>query len=208
MNAYHLIFEKYKKECTTFSDIHYHLPTLRRYGMECDSILELGVRGCVSTWAFVLGLLDAPDIRKKKLIVNDIEECEMSELKECLDKIDKIQFEMYWQNDLTLELSDKVDLTFIDTWHAYGQLIRELEKFHTITNKYIILHDIQSFGHHGEPLKEEIANKYREIFGMTTFEIRTGLLLAIEDFLKRHAHEWRIKEINLQNNGLMVLERV
>jgi hypothetical protein len=34
-----------------------------------------------------------------------------------------------WVNDLDLQLDSPVDLTFIDTWHVYGQLKRELHKF-------------------------------------------------------------------------------
>ena len=49
------------------SDINEHIPTLIRYGQECEHITEMGVRGIYSTWAF---LAAAP----KKLISYDLED--------------------------------------------------------------------------------------------------------------------------------------
>lgn len=47
------IEEKYQQHCNTPSDINEHLPTLRRYAEQCETVCELGVRGVVSTWAFL-----------------------------------------------------------------------------------------------------------------------------------------------------------
>ena len=49
----------------TPSDINEHVPTLLKYGQECDHITEMGVRWIVSTWVW---LACAP----KKLIAYDI----------------------------------------------------------------------------------------------------------------------------------------
>ena len=49
------------------SDINEHIPTLIKYGHECDHITEMGVRWVRSTWAF---LGSAP----KKLISYDIQD--------------------------------------------------------------------------------------------------------------------------------------
>ena len=55
---------------------------------------------------------------------------------------------------MTLDFDkEKFDLTFIDTWHVYGQLKRELTKFNKITNKYIIMHDTTIDGYLGESLR-------------------------------------------------------
>ena len=53
------------------SDIMEHLPTLYKYATECESVLELGVRGCVSSWAFLKGLHDN-EKERKYLFLNDI----------------------------------------------------------------------------------------------------------------------------------------
>ena len=62
------IQSKYTSLCYTYSDINEHLPTLYRYASQCESILELGVRGCVSSWAFAFGLLsNGKNIKKLTL---------------------------------------------------------------------------------------------------------------------------------------------
>ena len=48
------ILEKYQYHCNRISDINEHLPTLKKYGEECETIVEMGVRSVVSTWAFLL----------------------------------------------------------------------------------------------------------------------------------------------------------
>jgi len=51
----------------TPSDINEHIPAIIKYGQECDHITEMGVRGIVSTWAW---LAASP----KKLIAYDLED--------------------------------------------------------------------------------------------------------------------------------------
>ena len=43
---------RYVNKCNAPSDIHEHLPTLSNYSEKCDSVIELGMRYVVSTWAF------------------------------------------------------------------------------------------------------------------------------------------------------------
>ena len=54
---------KYTQACTKGSDINEHLPTLKKYSQYCDHITELGVRGIVSTWAFLVA-------KPKKIVFN------------------------------------------------------------------------------------------------------------------------------------------
>ena len=62
------IERKYNKLCHTRSDINEHLPTLFKYASGCESIFETGVRGCVSSWALISGLLNNNKPVKKILI--------------------------------------------------------------------------------------------------------------------------------------------
>ena len=133
------IKNKYNSLCRNRSDINEHLPTLYNYAIECESIFETGVRGCVSSWALVYGLLNN-NSDKKQIILNDISSCNINELLECTKEL-PIDVKYEWLNNLQLELTHNIDLTFIDTWHVYGQLKRELNKFSKVTNKYIIMHD-------------------------------------------------------------------
>src|SRR5207245_3408288 len=55
-------------------------------------------------------------------------------------KRNKIDFVTIIGNDITIELPP-MDLLFIDTWHVYGHLKRELERHQSKVRKYIIMHD-------------------------------------------------------------------
>ena len=72
------IANKFNKLCKTNSDINEHLPTLYNYASKCESIIELGVRGIVSSYAFVYGLLNN-NSSNKKLLLNDITPCKIDE---------------------------------------------------------------------------------------------------------------------------------
>lgn len=116
--------------------------------------------------------------------------------------------EYQWINDLNLEVNGNYDLTFIDTWHVYGQLKRELEKFSPLTNKYIIMHDTTVDEIYGETLRLNLnAKKQHKETGFPLEEIKCGLWKAIKEFLKTH-NEWKLKEKFTNNNGLTILERV
>jgi len=96
----------------------------------------MGVRRCVSSWALALGLLENGS-SKKLLIMNDINLCNTEKIenatKEC-----GLQIQTIWKNNLEIEIEKDVDLTFIDTWHVYGQLKRELIRFGPKTKKILL----------------------------------------------------------------------
>jgi hypothetical protein len=201
-----LIKNKYNNLSNIPSDINEHLPTLYNYATKCESIIELGVRRCVSSWAFTYGLLNN-NKQVKELLLNDIEKCDISELLDTTKEIDmKINYE--WINDLKLEVHKNYDLTFIDTWHVYGQLKRELEKYSKITNKYIIMHDTTVDEILGETIRMCMnSNQQSIITGFPIEEINRGLWPAVEEFLQNNT-DWVLKERYTNNNGLTILERV
>jgi hypothetical protein len=192
--------------CRRPSDINEHLPTLFNYAKECESVIELGVRGCVSSWAFLYGLLNN-NKATKKLLLNDLTECNVNELVNVARSLN-VDVNYVWIDDLKLEVDGIYDLTFIDTWHIYGQLKRELDKFSKITRKYIIMHDTEIDGIQGETIRNNWdAVKQSQETGFTLEEINTGLQKAIDEFLESNK-DWRIKEIYKNNNGLTILERI
>lgn len=199
------IIKTYNNLCETPSDINEHLPILYKYASECKTILELGVRGCVSSWAFSYGLLNN-NADSCTLYMNDLTPCNINELIDTC-KNTKLKINYMWMNDLHLELHENVDLTFIDTWHIYGQLKRELYKFSKITNKYIIMHDTQVDGIYGETIRcKWNALKQSIETGIPVEEINCGLQKAINEFLHQNSN-WRIKEVFTNNNGLTILEK-
>ena len=162
------------------SDINEHLPTLFGYAKECESIIEMGVRGVVSTWALLMS-------RPKKMESWDINFD--SGMKTALDEAYKENIDFkFIIADTTKATSNEVDLLFIDTKHNYEQLKIELNLHGKNTKKYIIFHDTVTFG-------------YRDEFGDGK-----GLMPAIREFIKENPY-WIIKEHYLNNNGLLILEK-
>jgi hypothetical protein len=201
-----LVKSKHDYLCNTSSDINEHLPTLYEYATKCESIIELGFRRCVSTWSLIYGLLNN-NSDKKSILVNDITECNIDELLDGTKDLN-IDVRYEWINDLELNIDNNVDLTFIDTWHVYGQLKRELNKFSAITNKYIIMHDTTIDGIGGETVRYNWdAEKQSKESGIPAEEIKCGLWKAIEEFLENNEN-WKLRERYHNNNGLTILERI
>lgn len=189
-------------------DIYEHLPTLYNYAKECDSVFETGVRGCVSSWAFLYGLLNNNNNLPKRMFLNDISECNISELLDANNNItNNVNIKYEWKNNLLLDFKENYDITFIDTWHVYGQLKRELDIFSKITNKYIIMHDTECDEIYGETIRNKWnANKQSLETNIPVEEINKGLGPAIIEFLVNN-REWYIKEKFTNNNGLTILAR-
>ncbi len=201
-----IIKHKFETLCSTSSDINEHLPTLYKYAMECNSIFETGVRGCISSWAFVHGLLNNNNGAPKNIYMNDIDECNITELLNATLN-ENITVEYVWKNNLTIDFDETFDLTFIDTWHVYAQLKRELEMFSKITNKYIIMHDTTVDEWQGESIRQNMNSVQQSIeTGFPIEEINRGLWPAIEEFLQNNS-EWTLHERFTNNNGLTILKR-
>lgn len=203
-------FSKLNELIHTPSDINQHLVTLFKYATECESVLELGVRGCVSSWAFLCGLLKNGR-NKKVLRLNDIDNVynNVKPLVDCAKSSGVIDIGYKWINDLELNVEGQTfDLVFIDTWHIYGQLKRELDKFSKCCNKYIIMHDTEVDKIHGETIRCGLDPvKQSAESGFHVEEITKGLGPAVEEFLANNS-DWKIKEVFTNNNGLTILEHV
>jgi len=201
-----VVNSKYNELCNRQCDINEHLPTLYKYARECESVFETGVRGCVSSWAFTKGLLENGK-SEKKLFLNDISPCNISGLLNSTKNL-PITINYKWVNNLQLELPYSVDMTFIDTWHVYAQLKRELAKFSKVTKKYIAMHDTTVDGINGETLRLNMnAEKQSIETGFPLEEINCGLQKAIDEFLRDNS-DWTLDVRYINNNGLTVLRRV
>ena len=127
------IESEYLKAATTPSDINQHLPKLREYAEQCDHITEMGVRGVVSTWAFLAS-------KAKKVVAIDI-------LNVAVPDMEKLTF--ICANDLEIEI-EETDFLFIDTAHNYKQCSQELILHGNKARKFIGFHDTAIFGQHGD----------------------------------------------------------
>lgn len=196
----------YERLCGTPSDINEHLPVLFQYAKECESILELGVRGVVSSYAFVYGLAQN-NKNVKRMFMNDLVPCNVQRIISAAQEVG-VEISYQWINDLDLELDKNFDITFIDTWHVYGQLKRELQKFSVLTNKYIIMHDTEVDGVWGESLRcKWDIHKQSKTSGFPSDEIASGLLRAIYEFVEANSN-WTIHQRLKNNNGLIVLKKL
>jgi hypothetical protein len=191
--------QQFNTLCNTTSDINEHLPTLYSYATRCETIFETGVRGVVSSWALAHGLLNNTS-SKKYLLLNDIMPCDVASLIESSRNTD-LQIECEWKNNLDIQLKHRFDMMFIDTWHSYAQLKRELKKFAKQINKFIIMHDTTIYANRGEPLYVNNVTWPQE-------EITKGLWPAIEEFLHENSNEWSMLARYINNNGLTVLKRI
>ncbi len=138
--------------------------------------------------------------------MNDINTCDINDLL-LISKNFDIEVKYEWKNNLLLDFDRNYDITFIDTWHVYGQLKRELEKFSKITNKYIIMHDTTVDEIYGETIRcgWDAVKQSRES-GFPVEEIRKGLWPAVLEFLDNN-QEWYMKERYVNNNGLTILAK-
>jgi hypothetical protein len=194
----------FNEKSYTQSDINEHLPTLRFYGEKCKHITECGVRGVTSSYAFAIALkgkennkLIQVDLNTNQNVTNFGKECEA----------EGVNVTFYQMSDLDCPM-EQTDLLFIDTWHIYGHLKRELARWHSHVDKYIILHDTTVDEWQGETIRcNWDANKQSRETGIPVHEINMGLWPAVAEFLSQNP-EWTIEKRYTNNNGLTILTRV
>tara|TARA_R100001443_G_scaffold115692_1_gene134051 strand:+ start:191 stop:829 length:639 start_codon:yes stop_codon:yes gene_type:complete len=190
---------------TKASDIYEHLPTLRNYASRSKHITEMGVRGIVSTWAFLAG---KPNVLRSYDMFHPRTFGASSELNDVINMANNnnIDFRFIEQDVLEADIAP-TDLLFIDTWHVYKQLTQELKLHAPKVRKWIIMHDTTSCAHRDEEgyekhLGEKFANPPLEGYPQGK-----GIWPAIEEFIHRNSQDWRILERFTNCQGLTILER-
>jgi hypothetical protein len=210
MQSSEIIEKRYKDLCNRHSDINEHLPTICELAKQAKDAAEFGVRGIVSTYALLFGLtqsLVADPKERRKLICVDIDNINMTEI-QALGVDVGVDVEFICHDSATVEIPE-VDLLWIDTWHVYEHLKRELNMHHTKVRKYIAMHDTEVDGVNGESVRMgyNIDAQARDS-GYPIEGICIGLQPAINEFLNAHGDEWRLMQHYPNNNGMTVLERV
>jgi hypothetical protein len=194
----------YLELCKTPSDINEHLPVLYDYATRCSTIVECGVRSVVSSYAFANALKSNPDARLFQVDLNWHDNIKAFQ-RHCASEGLRTSF--YGMSDLECPL-EKTDMLFIDTWHVYGHLKRELARWHSHVDKYIIMHDTLIDAERGETLRVgwDPVRQSKDT-GIPVDEICKGLQPAIDEFLGEHP-EWVVHAHYPNNNGLTILSRV
>ena len=179
--------EKINKIHKTPSDINEHIPTILKYGQECDHITEMGVRWIVSTWVW---LACAP----KKLIAYDIRNPNEwgANIQDVYDtaEVYGLNFKYFEKDVLKIEI-EETDLLFIDTEHIYSQLKEELKLHSSKVRKYIFFHDTTNFECDGEDRQKG-----------------TGIWPAIEEFLEERKDTWILEKRFTNCSGLTIIKRI
>ena len=190
------------------SDINEHLPVLRAYARECVVAAEMGVRDVVSTWALLCGLAEAGGADRALWCV-DVVPPPNDRFAAVADAARAVGVRVTFleHDSATLDLPTDVDLLFVDTWHVYGHLRRELARHAPRVRRYILLHDTVVDRYVGESVRrgQDVAAQHRAT-GYPVAEIRRGLWPAVEEFLRANA-DWELWEQRPNNNGLTVLRR-
>ena len=169
------------------SDINEHLHEIKKLASSCDHVTEFGVRNVVSTWALLAAC-------PKKLVCYDIHDCPVGEIAEAaVDS--ETEFFFTVADVLSIDI-EKTDMLMIDTLHTYHQLLSELSRHAGRVNKWIVMHDTETFGLNDEEVYYPTSPQ--ENHG------KTGLVAAIDDFLASDS-SWERKRVYTHNNGLTVL---
>ena len=194
----------YLNACNTPSDIHLHLPVLHGYATKCAHVTEMGARTGNSTVAFLYAhppKFVSYDYQYKtpephleagvKQLVALFEACKAMGVNCAYSGADVLKTEI-----------EPTDLLFIDTWHCYAQLAKELKLHGHKAKKYIAFHDTFSYGTRGEGYPSmDIHHPHRD-----TMDGSGGIRPAIDEFLEAH-REWSIEHETKQNNGLIVIAK-
>jgi len=181
-------------------DICEHIPTLKRYALECEHITEIGVRAVNSTWGLLSG-------KPKKMISYDLyfagppmfPDADIASVFAAA-KEENIVYGFIQQSSLEANI-EPTDLLFLDTWHVYEQLNKELLFHADKVKQYIILHDTETFKTSGEFYQDWIDNAPFKV------SLDKGLWEAVEEFLDRNKYKWELHEHYTNQNGLTILKR-
>lgn len=187
------------------SDINEHLPALRKYASESSSVVEIGIRSMVSTWAILQGLSESVALNKSYIGVDlNLPPLESLNMAKRLAEANGLKFQFVQANDMKLEFQSPVDMLFIDSLHTYCHLTYELETFSPHVRKYITLHDTSApWGTRDDDQYHGDYSEYPAHFDKT----KRGLWQAVVDFLQAHP-EWTLHELRTYNHGFTVLKRV
>lgn len=197
-----ILMKEYRLFSLAKTEINEHLPTLHVLAKQCESIVEFGVCHGKSTRAL---LASGTKLRSYDVWI-DPKVLELFEYAKSIGRdVDYIK-----QNSIKVEI-EECDMLFIDSWHHYYQLRKELKLHANKVKKYIVFHDTVSCGSSGEdwnawgngsPIEYE-----KLCYDLDTDKIdNIGINSAIFEFLSEN-YEWRIKKHYKHNNGLTILEK-
>lgn len=169
-----------------------HLQTLRHYASKCEIACEFGVKRGFSSSALLMGaaVVHSWDIAPTR---------EAQRLAQLAPRWD------YHIEDSRLCQTPVCDLLFVDSLHTYAQVKAELDTMRGLIRKYLICHDVLTFGSVGAD-GESGRQSWAYEPGQSVPQEHLGIMPAILEFMAADPC-WDVLEINPYSHGLLVLKR-
>lgn len=203
-----MVDQQFETRRTNPSTIHEHMDTLYKYASRCSSVIECGVESGVSCWALLKGVLEnkSPLSSKSFVQVDTTWDWSIVAVRSVCERY-SVPYEFKLGSDLQVRL-EPADLIFIDTFHCYGQMKRELALLAPLAKKYIILHDTVIDAERSEAVRRKWELKDLALqHNFTLDEVERGIWPAIQEFLQRNKGVW-MKWAHFTNcAGLTILKR-
>ena len=170
-------------------------------------VTEMGVRNAVSSWTFAQYAAErAAAGRAIEYVATDITRREpVGALDAAMAGCPGVAYAFREGDDLTIPQWD-TDFLFLDTWHTYRQLAKELLRWAPRTRGVLVLHDTALFGGRDEGEEGHGEKPVDEALFSGVAPGSVGLLAAVNQFLASPAGaRWRVAQQNDNCNGIMVL---
>lgn len=169
-----------------------HLQTLRHYASKCEIACEFGVKRGFSSSALLMGAsaVHSWDIAPTR---------EAQHLQQLAPRWG------YRIEDSRLCRLPVCDLLLIDSLHTYAQVKAELATMRGLIRKYLICHDVTTFGSVGAD-GESGRQSWTYETGQSVPQEHLGIMPAVLEFMAEDP-VWDVLEINPHSHGLLVLKR-
>lgn len=187
------VAEIYAAHVCSSTAISVHLPRLHVLALDCETVLEFGVKRGASSSAFLAAgcLLTSYDVAVTP---------EALALEAAADGM--------WNYCIGSSLGAprmKCDMLFIDSLHTYAQCRDELERHADGVGRLLVFHDTLTFGSVGAD-GETGRQSWTYSPGQSVPREHLGIRPAIDELMMSD-RSWRIEHHYTDSHGLLVLER-
>lgn len=185
--------QEFYETCLTIpTAITPHLQTIRHYASKCEVACEFGVKKGFSSSALLMGasVVHSWDIVPTR---------EAQHLQQITPRWN------YHIADSRWGVVDTCDLLLVDSLHTYTQVKEELATVKSRVRKYLLFHDVSTFGCVGAD-GESGRQSWTYQVGVSVPEEHLGIMPAILEFMADEP-QWDVLEVNPFSHGLLVLKR-